>query len=221
MIVKQFLSTTPEPIKIGETGSDVLYHFDENRLENMPVVDNDLLLGSITEADVYTLEDPDIPLKDMKITLKTDFVYEHQHIYEAINVMASSGLNLIPVVNEKEQYVGCLAFEGLKDVIAEILSVRNPGAVIILELNQNDYVLSQIAQIIESQDTKILSLSILPDPDSTKIEITLKLNKLEIQTIVQTFNRYNYIIKATYTEDEKMHDDLRNRYDLLMKYLNI
>ncbi|MCF8369138.1 MAG: hypothetical protein K9G76_08835 [Bacteroidales bacterium] len=221
MIIKKFISPTPQPVKISETGSDALYYMDENRLENIAVVDKSVLLGSITEADVFALADPDKPLAESKLSLKKDFVYEHQHIYEAINVMASSGLNLLPVVNEQENYVGNIRFNDLKDLIAEFLSVRNPGAIIVLEVNQKDYILSQIAQIMESQDSKILSLSIFPDPDSTMMDITIKINTLEIQAIVQTFNRYNYIIKATYTEDEKMYDDLRSRYDLLMKYLSI
>ena len=82
--------------------------------------------------------------------------------------------------------------------------MENPGAIIILELNQNDYVLSQIAQIVESQDMKILGLYVSSEIDSTKMEVTIKLNKYEIQSLIKALNRYNYTIKATFTEDETM-----------------
>lgn len=105
--------------------------------------------------------------------------------------------------------------------LSEILGVENPGAIIILEINQNDYVLSEIAQIVESQDAKILNLFVENSNNTTKADVILKINTYEIQSLIQTFNRYNYIIKATYTENEKMYDDLRDRYDSLMKYLSI
>ena len=74
---------------------------------------------------------------------------------------------------------------------------------------------------MESQDSKIMNLFVTTNSDSTKMDVTIKLNTMEIQALMQSFNRYNYIVKATYTEDEKMYDDLRDRYDSLMRYLNV
>ncbi|MEZ5084539.1 MAG: CBS domain-containing protein [Bacteroidales bacterium] len=221
MIAKQFISPLPEPSQFTDTGADVLYHLDANRLEDIPVVENNILIGSILESEIFAMADLDTPLKDQKITLKKVFVFEHQHIYDIINVMASSGLTAIPVLDNQDNYLGCILVQHLIKPLATLLSADSPGAIIILELNQNDFVLSQITQLVESQDMKILSLSIEPDKDSTKMDVILKLNTMEIQGLIQTLNRYNYIIKATYTEDENMMNDLRDRYDSLMKYLSI
>jgi hypothetical protein len=87
-------------------------------------------------------------------------------------------------------------------------------------LNQNDYALSEIAQIVETNDAKILSLYITSIPDSTMIELTLKINRMDIQPILQTFTRYEYTIKASFAEAE-YYDDLLDRYNSLMNYLNI
>lgn len=221
MIAKQLLSIIIEPVNLTQTGAEVLYHLDANRLEDIPVVENNTLIGSILETEIFALGDLDTPLKDQKVTIKKVFVYEHQHIYDIIKMIATSGLSVIPVVDAQENYIGCIEVQSLFKPIATLLSVNNPGALIVLELNQNDFVLSQITQLVESQDIKILSLSLEPDQDSTKIDVILKLNSVEIQALIQTLNRYNYIIKATYTEDENMIDDLRDRYDSLMKYLSI
>ncbi|MCD4682256.1 MAG: hypothetical protein K8R86_03145, partial [Bacteroidales bacterium] len=178
-------------------------------------------LGLIGETDVYNLEDPDLSLVDQNVPYKNFFVREHQHIFEVIKKMSSEKITVLPVLNEKDQYLGCITANILTEHFAEFISIDNPGAIIILELNQKDFVLSQIAQIIESQDAKILTLYITPEKESTKMELTLKISKMEIQPIIQALNRYNYIIKATFTEDEGMYEDLRDRYDSLMNYLNI
>ncbi|MCK4408396.1 MAG: CBS domain-containing protein, partial [Bacteroidales bacterium] len=86
--------------------------------------------------------------------------------------------------------------------------------------NNNDYSLTEIAQIVESNGAKVLSLYVTSHPDSTKIEVTLKINKIDILPVLQTFNRYNYIVKASYSEKENL-DDLRERFESLMNYLNI
>ncbi len=221
MIAKLIISTTLEPIQISETGADILYHLDENRLQDMPVVDNGRLIGSISDNDIYAFADPDLPLKKQKLNLKKDFVYDHQHLMDVVKVMASSKLTILPVVDEDENYVGCISLSRLIEKLSEVLGVENPGSIIILEINQNDYVLSEIAQIVESQDAKILNLFIESSGNTTKADVILKINTFEIQSLLQTFNRYNYIIKASYTENEKMYDDLRDRYDSLMKYLSI
>lgn len=221
MIAKLITSITLEPIQISETGSDILYHLDENRLQDMPVVENGKLIGSISDNDIYAFADPDLPLKQQKLSLKKDFVYDHQHLMDVMKIISSSKLTILPVVDEKENYVGCISLASLIDQLSEMLEVENPGSFIVLEINQNDYILSEIAQIVESQDTKILNLFVVNASDTTKADVILKVNTFEIQSLIQTFNRYNYIIKATYTENEKMYDDLRDRYDSLMKYLSI
>jgi hypothetical protein len=109
---------------------------------------------------------------------------------------------------------------GLIENLASITAVDNPGGIIVLELNVNDFSLTEIAQIIESNDARLLSLYMTSQPDSTRSEITLKIDRMDIQPILQTFLRYNYTIKASYFESDYT-DDLRDRYDMLMNYLNI
>jgi CBS domain-containing protein len=221
MIAKQLLTDIASVVSTSNTGSDVLYFMDEDKLTVLPVVDQGNYIGLITEAQVFNMKDPDKSLAEQNVPYKKIYVKENQHIYEVINTMSAENTPLLPVLDEKDRYVGCISIQTLVKHIGSFAAVGNPGAIILLELNQNDYVLSQIAQIVESNDAKILSLYVTSDINSTKMEVTIKVSTMEIQAILQAFNRYDYIIKATYTEDEDMYNDLRDRYDSLMNYLNI
>lgn len=221
MIAKQLLTDFASVVDMNNTGSDVLYFMDEDKLSMLPVVNNGNYVGLITEAMVFNMKDPDKPLIKNKIPFQHIYVKENQHIYEVIKMMSTENVPLLPVLDDKDRYKGCINIQTLIKHMGSFTAVGNPGAIILLELNQNDYVLSQIAQIVESNDAKILSLYVTSDINSTKMEVTIKVSKMEIQSIIQAFNRYNYIIKATYTEDEEMYNDLRDRYDSLMNYLNI
>ena len=221
MIAKQLITDLTSVIDTNNTGSDVLYFMDEDKLSVLPVVNQGNYLGLISEAQVFNMKDPDKPLDGQNIPFKKVYVKENQHIYEVIKTMSAESIPLLPVLDEKGRYTGCIDIQTLIKYIGRFNAVSNPGAIILLELNQNDYVLSQIAQIVESNDAKIMSLYVTSDSNSTKMEVTIKISAMEIQAILQAFNRYNYIIKATYTEDEEMYNDLRDRYDSLMNYLNI
>jgi acetoin utilization protein AcuB len=52
------------------------------------------------------------------------------------------------------------------------------------------------------------------------IDLTLKINDIDLNPVIQTFERYNYTIKATFAEKDDL-DDLKERYDALMNYLSI
>jgi CBS domain-containing protein len=147
-------------------------------------------------------------------------VFENQNIYDVVKLVSRLDLTLIPVLSQDEQFLGVITLPDLVANFAAIESVHDPGGIIVLELNKNDYVLSEIAHIIETNDAKILSSFITSNPDSTKLELTIKLNKIDLSRIIASFNRYNYVVKATYHESE--HDtDLQERFDSFMNYLNI
>jgi CBS domain-containing protein len=221
MISKQLMSSSIPPMKVTETGSDALYYMDEYRVSFLPVLDNQLFLGLISESEIFKLADPDAPLRDQKVPYKMLYVNESQHIFEVIKIMSAEKISILPVLDENKLFLGCISISNLVEYFGKLTAMSNPGAIIILELNQNDYVLSQIAQIVESQDIKILSLYVSSDIDSTKMEVTIKVNKFEIQSLIKALTRYDYTIKATFLEDEKMVDDLLDRYNALMNYLNI
>ena len=92
--------------------------------------------------------------------------------------------------------------------------------IIILEVNNVDYSLSQISQIVEGNDAKILSAYVANVPNSTKVEVTLKTNKEDLTRILQTFIRYNYIVKATFHQSS-FEEDMRSRYDEFINYINM
>jgi (p)ppGpp synthase/HD superfamily hydrolase len=96
-----------------------------------------------------------------------------------------------------------------------------PGGIIVLELVERDYSLTQLAQIVESNNVKILSMYITSRPDSTKLEVTIKVNTNDLGSVIRTFERYNYEVKTWVSTDDSMENLYSERFDLLMKYLNM
>jgi len=220
MFAKDLTDETILPVKTSDTGALALTMMDEYKVSHLPIVNNTDFLGLITEDDIYTNNHFDDPLGTHVLSMNRPFINENQHVFEAIKIFAELELTLLPVVDAKENYLGVISKKKLIEEFSEITAVKSSGAILVLEISVNDYSLSEIAQIVESNDTKILSTYITSHPDSTKMDVTIKLNRNDISPVLQTFNRYNYIVKGIYAEPE-VSDDLNERFDALMKYLSI
>ena len=221
MTAKDLINDTVIALRPSDIGSDALGLMDELRVSHLPVVDGMEFLGLISDSDIYNRGEFEQPVWDGKVSLNRPYIFENQHVYDVILMITGQKLTLLPVLNVKNQYAGVISLPDLVQKFFAIASLNNPGGIIMLEVNQKDYLLTEIAGIVESNDAKILSLYITSHPDSTKLEITIKMNRVDIGAILQTFYRYNYLVKASWSKEDSFSDGLQDRFDSLMNYLNI
>ncbi len=208
------------PLRPTDTGLKAIKWMDEFKVNHLPIVKETEFLGLISDTDILDLNSPEEPLGNNGLSVVRPFVTEGQHAYDVMKLIADLNLSLVPVLNEEGNYVGAITVQHLMKLITAIASINDPGGIVILELNVNDYSLAEIAQIVEGNDAKILSSYITSRSDSTKMEITLKINKTDLRGILQTFTRYDYTVQASFQEST-VHDDLKSRYEALMNYINM
>lgn len=191
------------------------------RISHLPIVNNTEFLGLISDTDIYDMNTPDEPIGNHNLSLFSPFVMEDKHVYEAVELISRLKLSVIPVLDTNKNYLGMITAQRLMQYMGEMFAVKNPGGILIIELNANDYSMTQIAQIVESNDAKILSMYITSPPDSLKMELTLKINRIDLTSIIQTFVRFDYTIKAQFMEHDEMDSLYSNRYEQFLLYLNI
>ena len=221
MLAKDLLSDVVPALKTSDTGLRALSWMEIFRISHLPIVNNQEFLGLISDTDIYDLNMADEPIGNHKLSLFSPYVVYDQHIYDVVKLVAENRLTVVPVLNEKKQYLGLITMNELLYHFAEMSALKDQGGLIVLELNQNDYSLTHIAQIVEGNDAKILSVYVTSPDQSTKLEVTLKINRTDLTSIVQTLNRYNYNIKASYMEDQNMDSFYNSRYASFMRFLNI
>ncbi len=220
MIAKHLITDGIMPLKTSDTGKTALSWMEEYKVSHLPIVNNQEFLGLISELDIYNLNNFDEPLGNHKLSLKHPYVFENQHIYDVLKLVNEQNLSLVPVLNGEGNYLGSINLQNLIKYFALSLSVDNPGGIIVLEMTNNDYSLTELAKIVEENDAKILSTFLLSHENSTRLDVFLKINKVDISSILKTFERYNYFVKASYGEEDD-NEDLRERYNSLMNYLNV
>ncbi|MFW5944084.1 MAG: CBS domain-containing protein [Bacteroidota bacterium] len=220
MVAKDLISYDIASVKTSDTGLEALNWMVFYKVSHLPIVNNKKFLGLIAEDDIYDLNDPEEPIGNHQLSLFKPYIYSYQHLYEVLEVASRLRLTVIPVINEEDEYLGMIKMVDLMHFFARFSAIEKKGGIIVLDLHMNDYSLSEIAQIVESNDARILSMYLESRPDSVRIEVTLKLNVSELTSIIQTFNRFNYEVKASFMEVDQQEDLYNSRFDHLMRYLN-
>jgi predicted transcriptional regulator len=220
MLAKDLISEVISPLQSSDIGAKGLHRMEAFRISHLPVVNQDDLLGLVSDVDIFDCNRADLPVGEYPLSPSGPFVYEYQHLYEVIELVSRLNLTAVPVLTDKQKYLGVITVQQLIQSIGNMV-VNIPGGIIVLELNTNDYSLTQIARIVEDNDAKILSSYITSPADSMKMEVTLKINRVDLTFIIQSFLRYDYTIKASFQSSSRNEDILRNNYDQFMMYLNV
>ncbi len=215
----QLISEEIPPLTHTDTGEKALRLMEEFKVSHLPVLKNGNFVGVISESDILDKLNMDDSLDVLFDHLPMPYVFQNAHIYEVLAKIAEHKLSVIPILDNNEKYIGCSSIYHIATLIANTGSIKENGGIIVLEVNSVDYSMAQIAQIVEGNNAKILSSYIMSPSDSNKLEVTLKINRVELTSIIRTFERYDYVIKASYQKSQS-DDDVQFKYDALINYLN-
>lgn len=220
MLARELISDVVTALKTSDTGTKALSWMEVFRIKHLPIVNQRDFLGLISDTDIYDLNNPDEPVGNHNLSLQKPYVNEEAHIYEVIELLSRLELTLVPVLNNEMQYLGVVTQEDLTQKFAHLSAMQQPGGIIELEMNEHDYSLSEISQIVESNNAKILSLYVAVTEDNRKLRVTLKINQTDLAAIMQTFNRYSYSVVSSHTNGEDLDEFYQERFDVFLKYLN-
>jgi predicted transcriptional regulator len=220
MIAIDLITEEIPPLKHTDTGDTALRWMEEFKVSHLAVMKEENFVGVVSEDELLDKSDLDKTLNELFNHLPRPYVKDSAHIYEVLAIASNDHLTVIPVLDKEEVFLGTIDLKTLIHKFAETSSIKERGGIIILEMNDSDYSLGKIAQIIENEGVKVLSTLISSSATSKKLELTLKLNIVELGSVIRALERYDYHVKAAFQRNSH-HDDLKERYDELMKYLNI
>lgn len=214
LISQSLISLHPD-----DDGLRAISLMEELRVNHLPVVRNGFYLGILSEKEILNWDNEKEFIEEHLEEITAPSVISTQHLFDIIEELEKFSLTVIPVLDEEKHYLGSITNRKLLYTIAKSTSIQSNGGVIVLRMNQNDYQMSEIARIVEDNNTKILSSYITSIPDALQIELTLKLNTMDINSIVKDLERFDYNVSASFNTQET-NDDFTDRYESLMRFLN-
>jgi acetoin utilization protein AcuB len=219
MQASDLISNSIFPLKPGDTCGFAKEMMSEWMISHLPVVLKGNLLGIISIKDIIGAT-ANNKIDGFIAPLHGYEVLENNHLFQLLGVFGHTGYSILPVLNASGNYLGTITLPHLLALTSQLLTIAQEGAIISLEMNLMDYSLSEIARMTESDNIKIMGLLINKLNDSNRIQVHIKLNSWQINGIMATLNRYDYTVVGVYTTAALL-DDLKSRFDSLMKYLDI
>lgn len=219
MQAKTLISSSIESIHPQEDGRTALQMMDQFRTHHLAITKNNYFLGVISDKEIMNWDSADEYIEEHLNHLASPHVKYNQHLFDIIEVLEKNNLSVVPVLDDQNHYLGVITSRKLMYTIAKSATIQSVGGVIVLEMNNHDYSLTEIASIVESNNAKILSSYIISKPKSTDIEVTIKLNQQDITSIIKDFERRAYKVSASYKEEDT-DEDFLERYESLMRFLN-
>ncbi len=219
MIAGNLITQILTPVRTSDTGQDALNIMNEFNVRHLPIVNNTELLGVITQDDILNHNAKE-PVGAYDLSLIRAYINDQDHIYDIIKLLIENQLTIVPVVDADNNYIGMVTEKDLLQFFARSASFTEPGSILVLEVNRRDYSLAEMSRIVEGENAAILSSFVTSNLESVNVDVTLKINKQDLQSIISTFERFDYKVKATFHEDTFM-ENLKERYDSFMSYLNV
>jgi CBS domain-containing protein len=217
MTVATLLSAL-DPLATRDTVAEALVQLAEDRVGHLPVLDPEGRLDSVvSETALQAHPDSEAPLgalvagEPVSIGLDT-------HVFDAAHLLRQHALSVLPVVAEDGSYAGLVVRQDVFGQLAHMLATEEPGAIVVLDADRRNFSLGQVAQLVEQNGARILSVSTEDDPGAGRVRVTLKLNVTDTARVRHLMAHYHYRVVSVFDEAE---DDLEERAAAFLRYLEV
>ncbi|MFC2124951.1 CBS domain-containing protein [Bacteroidota bacterium] len=221
MIAFELINDMIPALTMKDSAEKAILWMEELRTNYLPVIENGYFKGFISEEIIFEVNNLERELSNIKLIGENCYVKRNQHFYDIIKAAQDNSVDLVAVLDEEDSYLGVSTLNNVMSAIAKTSAIESPGGIIVLSMRQIDYSLAELTRLIEAESVKILSSYISNNPeDPDKLLITIKINAEDTTHLVATLERFNYQIVAKFKEHSSENSD-KERYDMLMKYINI
>jgi len=216
--INEYITNNYKAFPSTKKVAEIQDFFVEESFSHFPVIEDGIFIGNISAEEVEVF-DFSKSIIDYKYTLEPFFVRKQMNWLDVLEVFSKNNSNLVPILDEENSYVG---YYEMKDIITFFYDtpfIKEHGTSIVLQKNSLDFSISQISQIVENNNAKLLGLFI-SEANPAMIQVTLKIGFGSVNELIQSFRRYEYDIISDHDEDNYWNN-LKERSDYLDKYLNI
>jgi CBS domain-containing protein len=217
-LLSDYINNDFKPFSITETVADIQDFFAESTFSHFPLLDNGVYIGCISAVDSETFES-EKNITDYRYAFEGFFVRDNMIWLDVLEVFARNNANVVPILDANNKYIGYYEITDIIKFLNETPFLKETGGIIVVEKPTADYSMSQITQIVESNNGKLLGVFV-SEANAEKVQVTIKTTLGSVNEIIQTFRRYNYQIVSEHNEDNYLNS-LKERSEYLDKYLNM
>jgi len=218
MQLENYIINDIKPLSVDDTIGDLQMLFNQLTYSHIPIKKDDVYLGCIPETDAHCF-DSKKSISECSYVAEGFYVRNTTNWLDVLEAFAQNNSNIMPILDATNKYVGYYELNDIIGLFNETPFFSEPGGILIVEKGIQDYSFSELSQIVESNNAKLLGAFISKIVNDVA-QITLKIGNTSLNDVIQTFRRYSYNIVAGH-EDDTYIKSLKERSKYLDKYLNM
>ncbi|MCL6295415.1 CBS domain-containing protein [Jejuia spongiicola] len=219
MRLSEYIINDIKPLNGDSKISDLQLLFNQLTYSHIPVKDkNNSYLGSFSETDAHCFDGEKL-ISEYLYSIEDFYVRDTTIWLDVLEAFAKNSSNIMPVLDARNVYLGYYELNDVIGLFNETPFFFEAGGILVIEKGILDYSFSEISQIVESNNGKLLG-AFVSKMKNDVVQITLKIGNSSLNEIIQTFRRYSYNIVSGHEEDS-YNESLKERSDYLRKYLNM
>ncbi len=219
MLATQLINSGFPSVHLTDSASLALQLMDDYDVQHLPVISEEKFMGLVAKADLLDLSEEQAIGGDSTLILPYS-IKGDEHFLTALKLAAEKEISLVPVINDQLELLGVISITELLYRLSDFLGNNEPGGIIVLEISKRNFSFGEISRLVETNDALITQCNTFTEPETGLVIITLKINKIEISAIVATFQRYEYVVRY-YFGEEQYANELKDNYNHLLAYLNV
>ncbi|MEI7628611.1 MAG: CBS domain-containing protein [Bacteroidota bacterium] len=219
MLATQLINSGFPSVHLTDSASLALQLMEDYDVQHLPVLSEEKYMGLVSKSDLLDLSE------EQSISAESAYILPYsikgeEHFLTALKLAAEKEITLVPVINDQSELLGVISITELLYRLSNFLGNNEPGGIIVLEISKRNFSFGEISRLVETNDALITQCNTFTEPETGLVIITLKINKIEISAIVATFQRYEYIVRY-YFGEEQYSNELKDNYNHLLAYLNV
>ncbi len=219
MLASQLLQQTFPSLHLTDKVAFALQLMEDNDVQHLPIINEEKLIGIIAKDDLLDENEYTILVNLEEHFIKAS-IKKDEFILAALKLITENELSILPVISDSDELLGSISITILLQQVSKYLGTDEPGGIIVLEIERRNFSFGEISRLVETNDAYITQLNTYNEAETGLVIVSVKVNKIEISDILATFQRYDYVVRY-YFGEEQFANELKENYNHLMTYLNL
>jgi signal-transduction protein with cAMP-binding, CBS, and nucleotidyltransferase domain len=222
VLAEKLINRDFEPLKPDDTVSSALAKMDAWQTSSVPVIEPSTkkVIGHVLFEAVANISDVKTKLSEVEWRPAL-YTFQTQHVFEVARQMLQHEVRILAVTDEMETYQGIIEKKSVLEALSAMLNIGSSGSVITIMMEKPDFTLSKLVHLIETENAKILGLTVeQPEDEESLLQVSIKLNLEDTSAITSSLKRYGFVVTSVAKQD-LLQVDMTSRANELIRYLDL
>lgn len=198
----------------------------ETKLGGLPILNQDKLVGTLLESDVESLTDAGE--KNLHRSISSFPLYApltlniNDHPYHAIKQFGKIHHDFLPVVDKEMNYHGVALRDDATQEFFNDFYFSDDASLLEVEAPLTQFKMSDMIRLLEQNETTVLSIAARRSVENEDAQrITMCVQTRDAFRLQRTLERYGYCIAYNSNSSNGYEDDLAQKAQAFLRYLEM